>query len=612
MKKTAKEEKNRVLMVIAPHNPKFNGRSILLSDPELFESPLTGEAGTTVLPNVENTFLNNEVRGFIEDIIIERHFTVESAKQYINHLCCLSFICKGAAYKNAESFSEIGKNVFINDVLTGLREHGYEVTKRSHRRFDNIVRFYEWVYEIQNPHNGFRFDDDIWRTSDVIEKFHPQTGPRNADHIYFNNLENPWLKNAAKHVFIWQIHSVGLTTDIQYLYFLSHLDSFMQENGMQDMSHFDRDDAEALIGYLHGRLPSSLTYNHVLGAIEEFMKTAALRHLEGMTEADVFLKTDRRRKPKPDPHPYSDRELSAVLKHAEDLSPICRDALIVLLLQGYRSSDLCAARILKPDGTPALTFDEDEEGGGWMIYLYQYKTRKWSLFPLQEAAGRILSRRIELSKQEYGQDCEYIFAFGTDSHLQTEYLRRELRKMVKANDIKGDDGKPLQIGNLHRFRQTVASELIRLSNDPEMVHVFLGQVDDESLGHYIKISDAERMEGMKKIHQENDALIQNIGEDTNVLDDKTVPPDAGEKQLIPLSNGFCGKPGNGICSHANACLNCSMFLPSRKYLEVYLFQRRKLSIAKTAAEMEGYDTIAEHDENMIRKLDKIIHAIQGG
>lgn len=606
------EEKSRHLTVIAPHNPKFNGSTILLSDPELFEKPLTGEPGAAALPQIKNQHLNSEVRGFIEDIILKRHFTVESAKQYINHLCSLSFICTGRAYEKAESFSDIDKNTFISDVTAGLREHGYQVTKKSHRRFDNIVRFYEWVYEVQNPHNGFRFEDDIWRTSDVIEKYHPQTGPRNAEHIRFSDLENPWLKNAAKHVFLWQIHFVGLTTNIQYIYSLTHLDSFMQENGMQDLSHFDRDDAEELTGYLHGRLPSSSSYNQVLGAIETFMKTAALRHLKGVTEMDVFLKTDRRRKPKPDPHPFSDRELSAILKHAKELPDICRDALITLLLQGYRSSDLCAARILKPDGTPALTFDEDEEGGGWMIYLYQYKTRKWSLFPLQEAAGRVLKRRIELSKLEYGQDCEYIFAVGPRQHLQTEYLRRELRKMVQRNEIKGDDGKPLRIGNLHRFRQTVASELIRLSNDPEMVHVFLGQVDDESLGHYIKLSNAERIAGMKKIHQENDSLIQNIGEDTNVLDDKSVPQDAGEKQLIPLSNGFCGKPGNDICSHANACLNCSMFVPSKRYLQVYEFQRRKLKIAKAAAEMEGYDTIAEHDEGMIRKLDKIIHAIQGG
>ena len=55
-----------------------------------------------------------------------------------------------------------------------------------------------------------------------------------------------------------------------------------------------------------------------------------------------------------------------------------------------------------------------------------------------------------------------------------------------------------------------------------------------------------------------------------------------------------------------------MFVPSKRYLQVYEFQRRKLKIAKAAAEMEGYDTIAEHDEGMIRKLDKIIHAIQGG
>ena len=86
------EEKSRHLTVIAPHNPKFNGSSILLSDPELFEKPLTGEPGAAALPQIKNKHLNSEVRGFIEDIILKRHFTVESAKQYINHLCSLSFI----------------------------------------------------------------------------------------------------------------------------------------------------------------------------------------------------------------------------------------------------------------------------------------------------------------------------------------------------------------------------------------------------------------------------------------------------------------------------------------------------------------------------------------
>ena len=82
---------------------------------------------------------------------------------------------------------------------------------------------------------------------------------------------------------------------------------------------------------------------------------------------------------------------------------------------------------------------------------------------------------------------------------------------TSKNDIILDrDGKPLHC-NTHRFRATLATNLLNSGYDVETTGKLLGQKCLKSLGYYANVTNEKAKEQLKGRLEKDDLLISNIG-----------------------------------------------------------------------------------------------------
>lgn len=583
---------------------KFTGEAIYLSDSSLFSKPITIEQAETKLPSFANKSLEKEARAFLQDIIVMRHFTAESSKQYINHLCSLELLVNTDKYRNLSSFTELSEDEFKSNLEDVLKAHGY-LAGESKRRTANCCRFYKWLYEQYNPkdYNNW-FDEDVW----VLEKlpFKVNAGALFRATISFESIKTDWIKEPLKQVAKREFLTKSVGTVRDTILAVTILDDYVVSSGFKKGQRFTRNDAENVLRLLNERYnPSS--FNHVLGRIEKFLDYAHALGFNYLPTSERFMKSDRHKKPAPDPKPYSTREMNRMIEHLDKLDGMDYEITVVLMEQGLRVSDICEIKMYDYNGE--LTLKNKAESKS--LAVWNYKTRQRKPVALRKMSAEIISNRVKQSLETYGTECQYIFATAVDNCIRTETYRRHLRKWIKDNDIRGDDGNLIRIGNTHRFRSTTITNVIRKTNNPEAAASLVGQSDLSSLAHYSKLAKADVLESMIAYRDDNNTAVRQIGKKTNVFEEQMPKGDPSKENIIPMSNGYCRKPGSEICRHANACYKCVMFEPTRKHLEIYKIQLMEATMAKQRADMMGYTTISEHNKEVIEYLSKVIVRLEG-
>lgn len=586
--------------------PQFTGKSFNLSDSQLFNEPKKTKCEVT-LPVVENENIHFELRAFIQKNVIEDKLSPWKAQSVTANLCLIEDLLNSEKYLHLQSISDIDFPEFIHDLEVFTNVEPSKPNSKRSLSFYTAVDWYCWVGVQVKEDSSFYFDNDIW-----ILKYSP-IPIENSSHVrnafYFNTFSVEWVKNAAKHLILYCLKNLSANSCQLYINNARYFDAFVYEYGYTGPEEITREIIEnRFLPYAHKKYPDSQSCNIFIRAVERLFIVANLDGVEGFN-SDLFLKDDYLPKRKPDPKPFSDRELALILQHIHELKEIDFDIVSMQILQGFRITDIARAKIRTPDGSYALQKEEDDS---WCFTFYQYKTRRWTTTILQTQAGDILNSRIQKSIEKYGEHCQYIFATDEDRCVNQDDYRKNLKKMVKRNNLRGDDGELIPIGNTHRFRKTVATDLINLIHDPEPVAAVLGQKGLGSLAHYIKITATETMEAMRNIHQETDTIIRHLGKDDcpNILENSAIPDFDSEETLIPLSNGFCCKPGSEICEHADSCLFCAMFKPDRSYIPVYRFHICQAKVALESAKLQGFDTIVEHNEQIIKQLEKIIKKLE--
>lgn len=589
---------------------QFKGDTFALSDKSLFEKPKTDKQWNIRIPQVQNPFLNNELRAYLQDSIIERHMSPNSAQKLANNLCHIESLLNNAKYLNIDSIIDISYREFEMDIELFF-DHNNQWSKRKKKdsSFYNCMAFYSWVYQKELESKPFSINDDIWILNKIGIKI--MYGAKKCNALYFNTFKTEWVKSATKEVTFYKLASYKTETCKHFIESMRIFDDFVQKYGYKSPSDITRDiTEEILIPYLRNLYPCGKTCNHIFQAINSLYDISTVKGLKGFNKRIIFLESDYSNVKEPDPKPYSDKEMGLIISHMHELSMIDQTILGVLILQGFRISDLLGATIQSPaHNEPALKKSNKNE---WTLTYIQYKTSTISKMPLQEEAGKLLFDQIQHSKNKFGEKCVYIFATEVDKHVTPDTFRRHLKKMVASNNLLADDGKLLDIGKTHRFRKTLATNLINASHDPKIVSAYLGQKGLGSLDHYVKISIANQTKAMTDFHHENNLLINNMGNDTpNILENSTVPNfEMNNGNILPMSNGYCCKPDNDICSHANACLACKMFKPDRSYLPVYKMQLYEAQLALKFALQQGLDSIAAHNEKVIKNLTNIIQKME--
>ena len=79
---------------------------------------------------------------------------------------------------------------------------------------------------------------------------------------------------------------------------------------------------------------------------------------------------------------------------------------------------------------------------------------------------------------------------------------------------------------------------------------------------------------------------------------------------VALCNGFCSKnPITSPCAKANACYSCSLFIPSKEFINMYEIQLTEIEATIQIAELNGYELMLEKaledKKNLLNVINKL-------
>lgn len=265
-----------------------------------------------------------------------------------------------------------------------------------------------------------------------------------------------------------------------------------------------------------------------------------------------------------------------------------------LILLGIRCSELSFLSV------DALKQTDD---GTYYLLINQYKTKKEYMKPIPEKLALLLKKEIKRNQDTFGKEnVKYVFVNEKNKPIKLAILNTNLRKVIFENDIRDSSGELLHV-TTHMFRATVGTNLISAGLDPESAAKLLGQTTLSSLSHYATVTNETVKEQLKPRIEKDEMLIRNIGK-IEKLKEATMPSRA-------LCNGFCNKnPLTEPCEHANACLNCSMFVPSIQFLNGYYIQLQEVEATIKVAEANDYKLMLKKALKDKENLEKIINALE--
>lgn len=243
------------------------------------------------------------------------------------------------------------------------------------------------------------------------------------------------------------------------------------------------------------------------------------------------------------------------------------------------------------------------DNGEYSIILYQYKTKAEYENPISEFAAKIMLSEVKHNKKIFGDNVEYVFLSEKGKIIGQDEINKALANYIIKNNIRDHDGNILHC-NMHRFRSTIATNLLNSGYDVKSTGKLLGHKSLNSLAYYVVVNDEQVVEQLAPRIEKDELLISNIGKfDEKSLSDYDNP--------IPLCNGWCVRSSSlGQCAKANHCLECNMFIPTLSHLSIYEMQLRQVEAAIELAKANGMDLLVEKNEKTKESLKKIIIKIK--
>jgi len=200
-------------------------------------------------------------------------------------------------------------------------------------------------------------------------------------------------------------------------------------------------------------------------------------------------------------------------------------------------------------------------------------------------------------------------------HYSQSSLRERLREFGERADIRDGQGRPVNLGKVHRFRHTRATSLLNAGVPVHVLQRYLGHVSPSMTMHYAQT--------VRETHEREFLRFTKITADAREL---TVDPrdlfevlelDKRTDRVLP--NGLCMLPPRQACQRGNACLTCDKFATDASYLseheqqleklDALIAQRKAIFHAKTGQEMSDDNVWLEQRLTERRALKKITAAL---
>ena len=420
-----------------------------------------------------------------------------------------------------------------------------------------------------------------------------------SDKVFdFREIKNPSTLKNVQDFCLFKLREITFGAVYAYLFDLKIFIRWLDENHpLKSLADLTRPILEEYFTWIRTNSGyNSRKANVAILNLKVFLDWGQLLERDNMPQTMLMLNNDYTLKIKKESRYLTDEEVKALLNVLPQMPKLYGRMVYCLLFLGMRFCELAKLDV------NAIKQNDD---GSYYLDLWQFKTQAVNNKPIFENTIRIMKAEIERNKKRFGEEnVKYVFVTDKNTPVNIGTINENINKILVKNNVLGRDGKVLHV-TTHRFRATVATNLISEGTSVDIAAQLLGQTTLSSLSHYATVTTDVVKEQLKPRLEKDDMLIRNIGKGKDMAE--IIP-----EKTVALCNGYCGKnPLTTPCAKANACFNCSMFIPSIQYLNAYNIQLLEIEATVKIAEANGYSMMLkkalrdkEALENIILKLEK--------
>lgn len=553
-----------------------------------------------------NPFIAEEFKYFMYHLIEVKRVTITTFSEYYDRYKILSTYVN-TYMADSESILELEDLSLFEFYLSTQKKAGADegipakFISQEFQRASKKSRFSTFLTYAQSIIKQY-YEKDLPETKKTI--WHPNRFPfckgLDADKtLDFSIIKNPVTMKNVQDFCLHKLHAITFNAVYAYLFDIKLFIRWLDENHpLNKLSDLTRDILEEYFIWVR----TSSGYNsHKANVsilnLKVFLDWGQLLEKKDMPDQPLIMRNDYVLKTKKESRYLTDSEVKGLLNVLPQMPKLYGRMVYCLLFLGMRFSELA-----KLDVNAIKKNDDDT----YYLDLWQYKTQAVNEKPVFENTLKIMAAEIERNKKRFGEDnVKYVFVTDQNTPVANGTLNDNINKVLTKNNVLGRDGKILHV-TTHRFRATVATNLISEGVSVDVAAQLLGQTTLSSLSHYATVANDVVKEQLKPRLEKDEMLIRNIGRGKDMAE--VIP-----EKSVALCNGYCGKsPLTTPCAKANACFNCSMFIPSIQFLNAYHIQLLEIEATIKVAEANNYDMMLKKALREKVALEKIIEKLEKG
>ena len=546
-----------------------------------------------------NPFIREELKYFMHYIIEYKKVTASTLAEYYDRYKLISeyintYFPHNISLLDLTNFSHFEWFLSEKKKNKTIIKNGYEISNRvlkPSKRKSRFTTFIEYAQEIIREY----YETDIPETDKLVWKYKnlnqskikASVNDTPGKHLDFRIITNKAILKPVQDFCKYELECITFESICQYLGSLKIFYEWLkEETDIENLKDLNRNIIEYFFLWLRCESEySSRKINVTILNLKSFLEWGLILQRKDMPDKPLILADDYNFKRKIESKYLSDEDMKKVMSIIPSLPKVYGRMIYTLILLGVRCSELTYLSV------DALKQTDDDT---YYLLINQYKTKKEYMKPIPEKLAFILKKEIKRNQTTFGKEnVKYVFVNEKNKPIKFAVLNDNLKRAIIENDIRDSSGELLH----------VRTNLISAGLDPESAAKLLGQTTLSSLSHYATVTNETVKEQLKPRIEKDEMLIRNIGK-IEKLKEATMPSRA-------LCNGFCNKnPLTEPCEHANACLNCSMFVPSIQFLNGYYIQLQEVEATIKVAEANDYRLMLKKALQDKENLEKIINTLE--
>lgn len=537
----------------------------------------------------KNQNIKEELKYFVYYMVNEKHVSLYAfAGYYINYKVLSEYV--NTYMENSKSILE------INDFSV-VESFANNYSKENNIKLHHFLNFLKDV----NLTLYTYYEKDIPEAQKVIwncKNFGFCKMEQGNYRLDFRFIKNKNILKNVQNFCLYKLSSIVVSGVRNYLSDLKIFIIWFEGQYSSDFSALNRDIIEKYYEWLKNQDSlSRVRRNIAILNLKVFFDWGVLLDVDNMPSVCFILNSDYKIVRERNPKPLNKEEVVAFLNVLPKMKKIYGKMAYCLLFLGMRFSELARLDV------NAIKQNDD---GSYYLDLWQFKTQSANTLPVLENIVKIMKNEIEENRQKFGaENVKYVFVNDKNKPVSLDSFNDAIDSVLKKNNVLDRNNEPLHITS-HRFRATVATNLVFSGVELDVATQLLGHTSISSLSYYVGVDFEVVKEQLRPRLEKDDMLIRNIGKEKDMAEN--IP-----EKSIALCNGYCTKnPLTTSCAKANACLNCSMFIPSVQYLNAYNIQLLEIEATIKLAETNGYTMMLNKALKEKEALEKIIAKLEKG